>query len=404
MALIVQKFGGTSVGSVDRIKHVAGLVKKEIERGNQVVVVASAMSGVTDQLVTLAREIGYSSKSSAREYDHIISTGENVSCGLLAIALQNIGIPARSLQGWQVRIETDQDHSEARILNINPANIADLLKEGIVPVVCGFQGVNENCITTLGRGGSDTTAAAIAAAIKADRCDIYTDVDGVYTADPRIVQRAKKLAVVSYEEMLEMASSGAKVLHPRAVEIAEKYNIQMQVLSTFSGMEGTLLTKEGNNMEAQGITGITGSNKIVSYTIKNPKEGNSSVGRILKALKDAGVSLDMFVQNFANDNNSQFTFTVNSSDSKIATEILNSMKNSELETFSANDNIAKISLTGGGVRNNSETMQKMFHILSEKGINVLVASTSEIKISMLIQADYMELAMRSLHTACNLDS
>lgn len=404
MTLVVQKFGGTSVGSIERIKHVAGLVKKEVDLGNQVVVVASAMSGVTDQLVNLTREVGYNSKSHAREYDHIISTGENVSCGLLAIALQNLNVKARSMQGWQVKIETDQDHSEARILNINADNINDLLKQGIVPVVCGFQGVNDRCITTLGRGGSDTTAAAIAAAIKADRCDIYTDVDGVYTADPRIVQRAKKLPVISYEEMLEMASSGAKVLHPRAVEIAEKYNIKMQVLSTFSNTTGTLLTKDGNNMESQGITGITGSNQIVSFTIHNPKQGNASIGKILKALKDAGVTLDMFVQNFANDNNSQFTFTVNKNDAKIVGEILTSMKTTELESFAANDNIAKISLTGGGVRNNSEIVQKMFHILSDRGINVLVASTSEIKISMLIQADYMELAMRSLHTACNLDS
>jgi aspartate kinase len=405
MTVIVQKFGGTSVADIARIKAAALLVKKELDRGNQVVVVVSAMAGTTDKLANYSLSaFAYGKK---REFDVVLAAGEQITSGLLALALQEIGINSQSWLGWQLPIITDSNFNNSKIKNINTKPLKDCLDANIVPVIAGFQGVYQNEITTLGRGGSDTTAVAITAALKADRCDIYTDVVGVMTADPRIVVKARKIDEVTYEEMLEMASNGAKVLHSRAVEIAIKYNIKLQILSSFIDEPGTQLITERKNMEEHLVTGITyaaDESKILLRNIPN-LPGHASV--IFAPLKHANVNIDMIVQNAkSGDKAVDLTFTVPKAQVETS---LNCLRNLKLPWFSddnifVDNDIAKISVIGVGMKTHSGVAQKMFQVLAEKGINIDVVSTSEIKISVLIDAQYMELAVRSLHTAYGLDS
>lgn len=406
MSLIVQKFGGTSVGSVERIKRAAAIVAREFkENGNKVAVVVSAMSGVTDQLISLTSQFQLSNQLGRDiEYDAVISSGENVSAGLLALALQELGLKAISWQGWQVPIITDENFTKGRVKEVDPKKLMECIDQGVIPVITGFQGIYNNRIVTLGRGGSDTTAAAVAAALKADRCDIYTDVKGVFTADPRVVSKARKLDKITYSEMLEMASSGAKVLHPRAVEIAWKYGLRMQVLSSLEDEPGTLLVNEDEIMEDNKITGITGSNNICTYLLTGVNSNPLSQSKIFETLKLANVNVDMIVQSYANDNKAQnLTLTIPMSDNEAAAKAISGMNGVLFSEYSSNDNIAKVSITGIGMKSSAGIAQKMFHILADKGINILVISTSDIKISVLIPSEYMELAMRSLHTAFELD-
>lgn len=392
MALIVQKFGGTSVGDIERIKNVANIIKAERDVGNQIVVVVSAMSGVTDQLVGLVKHFSENANDNERqEYDSVVSTGENVSSGLVALALMQLGLKAKSWQGWQIPITTNDLFSQGKIKGIDPTKILECLEKDEIPVISGFQGVCDGRIVTLGRGGSDTSAAAIAAAIKADRCDIYTDVDGVYTADPRVVPAAKKLDRITYQEMLEMASSGAKVLHPRSVEIAEKYNLQMQVLSSISGGKGTLLVNENDSMESQRITGISGTKKICCFTIKNHKDNL----QIFTALHKGNIHLDMINQSYLD---SQLVIIVPAHEKTSTEEILGKICNVEM-----NEDLAKVSITGIGLQGSAGVIQKVFQILAAQGINILMMTTTDIKISILIEAQYMEIAMKNLHTAFGLD-
>lgn len=393
MALIVQKFGGTSVGSIERIKNVAQLVKAERDIGNQVVVVVSAMSGVTDQLVGLVSQLSTTANDNERqEYDSVVSTGENVSSGLVALALMNLGFKARSWQGWQVPIITNELFSQGKIQGIDPTKILQCLIDNEIPVISGFQGVYDGRIVTLGRGGSDTSAAAIAAAINADRCDIYTDVDGVYTADPRVVPAAQKLDRISYKEMLEMAASGAKVLHPRSVEIAEKYNVQMQVLSSITGGKGTLLINENDSMESQRITGVSGTKKIICVI---PKTSSCSAA-IFAAFSEHNIHLDMVNQNLSDQ---KMMLIIPSHEQVKAEQLL-----SNICEYDLNSNLAKVSLTGSGLQSSASVMQKLFQNLSSQGINVLMITTTDIKISVLVEAQYMEVAMKNLHTAFGLDA
>ncbi len=393
MALIVQKFGGTSVGSIERIKNVAQLVKAERDIGNQVVVVVSAMSGVTDQLVGLVSQLSNTANDNERqEYDSVVATGENVSSGLVALALMNLGLKARSWQGWQIPIYTNEFFSQGKIQGIDPTKIIACLEDNEVPVITGFQGVYNGRIVTLGRGGSDTSAAAIAAAINADRCDIYTDVDGVYTADPRVVPAAQKLDRVSYKEMLEMAASGAKVLHPRSVEIAEKYNLQMQVLSSMKGGKGTLLVNENDSLESQRITGVSGTKKICTFNIE---DASKALG-IFTALNAANVHLDMFNQNIGSDN---LTIIIPNHEKIPAENVLG-----KLCKYSVIEELAKVSITGSGLQSSSSIAQKVFQILAEQGIKIFMITTTDIKISILVEANFMETAMKSLHTAFGLDA
>ncbi len=393
MALIVQKFGGTSVGSIERIKNVAKLVKAERDIGNQVVVVVSAMSGVTDQLVGLVSQLSSTANDNERqEYDSVVSTGENVSSGLVALALMNLGFKARSWQGWQIPIITNELFSQGKIQGIDPTKILQCLQDNEIPVISGFQGVYDGRIVTLGRGGSDTSAAAIAAAINADRCDIYTDVDGVYTADPRVVPTAQKLDKISYKEMLEMAASGAKVLHPRSVEIAEKYNVQMQVLSSMTGGKGTLLVNENDSMESQRITGVSGTKKIVCVI---PKTASCSAA-IFAAFNESNIHLDMVNQNLSDQ---KMMLIIPLHEQVKAEQLLGNICEYEL-----NSNLAKVSLTGSGLQSSASVMQKLFQNLSSQGINILMITTTDIKISILVEAQYMEIAMKNLHTAFGLDA
>jgi aspartate kinase len=393
MALIVQKFGGTSVGSIERIKNVAQLVKAERDIGNQVVVVVSAMSGVTDQLVGLVSQLSTTANDNERqEYDSVVSTGENVSSGLVALALMNLGFKARSWQGWQIPIITNELFSQGKIQGIDPTKILQCLQDNEIPVISGFQGVYDGRIVTLGRGGSDTSAAAIAAAINADRCDIYTDVDGVYTADPRVVPAAQKLDKITYGEMLEMAASGAKVLHPRSVEIAEKYNLQMQVLSSMTGGKGTLLVNENDSMESQRITGVSGTKKICCFTIESTKNNL----KIFSELHKTNVHLDLINQNLS-DNSLMIIVPAHE---QIPTENILG----KICEYKLNENIAKVSITGIGMQASAGVVQKVFHILAEQGINVLMITTTDIKISILVESQYMEKAMKNLHSAFGLDA
>ena len=403
MARIVQKFGGTSVGDLDRIRNVAQRVKAEVDAGNEVAVVVSAMSGTTNQLVEWARDIG--PLHDAREYDTIVATGEQVTVGLLAIALQNSGIDARSWLGWQVPFKTDSTHSSARIEEIQAEEIAKRLSNGQVAVVAGFQGVSEEGrITTLGRGGSDTSAVALAAALNADRCDIYTDVDGVYTTDPRIMPKARKLDQITFEEMLEMASAGAKVLQTRSVAMGMRHNVKIQVRSSFNDEPGTMVVDEDNQMEQQKISGIAYSADEARITIVGLQDKPGVAAGIFKALADAHVNIDMIVQSgSASHDTTDITFSVSASDAQKANAVIEGLKSDlPYEHIVSDTNIAKISIIGTAMRTQAGIANMMFSSLSDKGVNLQVISTSEIKISVLIDSAYTELAVRTLHDAFEL--
>jgi aspartate kinase len=405
MAIIVQKFGGTSVADVNRIKNVARQVKKEIETGNKVVVVVSAMAGATNQLVDWANHV--TSTQNQQEYDVIVSTGEQVTSGLLALSLQHIGIKARSWMSWQIPFWTDNTHGKARISDINTTALIKSLNDGCVAVIPGFQGISsENRITTLGRGGSDTTAVALAAALNADRCDIYTDVDGVYTTDPRIVPRAQKIDKVTYEEMLEMASQGAKVLQTRSVALAMRYNVRLQVRSSFKDVPGTLVLNEDEILEQKTITGIAYSPDEAKITLRKVKDRPGVAGRIFGSLADASINVDMIVQNVSeNGKTTDLTFTVSQVDLDSAAALLNELKGEiEFADMIADPTVSKISVVGVGMRSQPGIAKTMFNTLADKGINIQVISTSEIKVSVLISSEYMELAVRALHTVFGLDA
>jgi aspartate kinase len=405
MARIVQKFGGTSVGDLDRIRHVAGRVKAEYDRGNEVAVVLSAMSGVTNDLVSKVNEI--SRLHDTREYDVVVASGEQVTCGLMAIALQDIGVPARSWLGWQVPIRTDDVHGKARIAGIDPARMIGQFSEGVVAVVAGFQGISpQGRIASLGRGGSDTSAVGLAAALDAERCDIYTDVDGVYTSDPRIVTKARKLEKITYEEMLEMASQGAKVLQTRAVELAMNRGVRMQVRSTFDDVPGTLVVDEDEIVEQQVVSGIAYSRDEAKVTLVSVADRPGVAAGIFGPLSDANVNVDMIVQNVSDDGKrTDMTFTVGKSDFDRAIQVLEGVKQAiSFESLSTDPDVVKVSVIGVGMRSHAGVAQQMFQALAEKGINIQVISTSEIKISVLIAEEYTELALRALHTAYGLDA
>ncbi|MBF0178718.1 MAG: aspartate kinase [Magnetococcales bacterium] len=405
MSLIVQKYGGTSVGTLDRIRNVAARAIKAHRAGNQVVVTVSAMSGETNRLVALVEDLS-GGNYSKREYDVVVSTGEQVSIGLLAIAIESLGVPARSYQGWQVRFVTDSVHSKARILDVESEKIRADLAEGRIVVVAGFQGMDqEGSVTTLGRGGSDTSAVALAAALEADFCDIYTDVDGVYTTDPRIVPKARKLDRISYEEMLEMASLGAKVLQTRSVELAMKYNVPVRVLSSLEEGTGTLLTKEDDVMEQVVVSAIAFNRDEAQITVQGVPDKPGVAALIFGTLADANINVDMIIQNIsASSGDTDVTFTVPKGDYKQALAILKEpVGRIGATNVTGNPDIAKVSVIGVGMRSHSGVARRMFKALSADNINIRMISTSEIKISVVIDEKYMELAVRTLHQAFELD-
>jgi aspartate kinase len=402
---IVMKFGGTSVGTIERIKAVAQRVKREIDAGHEVAVVVSAMSGQTNQLVAWCSEL--SPLHDAREYDAVVASGEQVTCGLTAIALQEAGVDARSWLGWQIPIRTDDAHGKARITEIDTTDMLARMAKGQVAVVAGFQGLgSDNRVTTLGRGGSDTSAVALAAALKADRCDIFTDVDGVYTTDPRIVAKARKLDKITYEEMLEMASLGAKVLQIRSVEMAMKHRVRLQVLSSFEDKPGTMVVDEEEIMEQELVSGIAYSRDEAKITLLRVPDRPGVAAGIFGPLADANINVDMIVQNVSEGGDAtDMTFTVSKGDFERAKQVIESNK-AELKYAGliADSNVVKVSVIGVGMRSHAGIAQRMFRALAEKGINIQVISTSEIKISVLVAEEYTELAVRSLHTAYGLDA
>jgi aspartate kinase len=404
MARIVHKYGGTSVADPIRIKAVAQRVKRAVEAGDQVAVVVSAMSGVTNNLVGYVGEIG--ALFDAREYDVVVSSGEQVTAGLLALALQDAGVDARSWLGWQIPLKTDDAHSKARIADIDTAELEKRLDRGEVPVIAGFQGIgSRNRITTLGRGGSDTSAVAVAAALNADRCDIFTDVDGVYTSDPRIVTKARKLTKITYEEMLEMASLGAKVLQTRSVELAMTQGVRLQVLSSFSDEPGTLVVNEDELLEKEVVSGITYSRDEAKITLLGVADRPGVAAATFGPLAEASVNVDMIVQNVSSDGRTDLTFTVGRADLARALKVVEAQR-SELGyvEVKSDPNVVKVSVIGVGMRSHAGVAQRMFQTLAEKSINIQVISTSEIKVSVLISEEYTELALRSLHTAYGLDA
>ena len=405
MARIVMKFGGTSVGSIERIQAVAEKVEAEVSKGNQVAVVVSAMSGTTNQLVEWTRQAGM--LHDAREYDTVVSSGEQVTIGLLAIALQNRGIDARSWLGWQLPIVTDDVHGGARIERIETETVDARLNAGQVAVIAGFQGLaSDNRITTLGRGGSDTSAVAIAAALGAERCDIYTDVDGVYTTDPRIVPAAQKLERISFEEMLEMASGGAKVLQTRSVAMAMRHGVNLQVLSSFEDLPGSMVVKEEEVMEKNSVSGIAYSTDEAKLTLAALADRPGVAAKVFGALADDNVNVDMIVQTAASEaGKTDITFSVAASELPRARKVLDAIKDDiGIGQVLAEENVCKISVVGMAMRSQPGVARTMFSTLADKGINIEVISTSEIKISVLISRDYTELAVRSLHTAFGLDA
>ena len=405
MARIVQKFGGTSVANTDRIKAVALRVKKAVDAGDQVAVVLSAMSGETNKLVDYVTTM--SKLYDAREYDSVVATGEQVTVGLLALALQDLGVPARSWLGWQIPIRTDGVHGRARIESVETEEMQKRLEKGEVCVVAGFQGIGpDNRITTLGRGGSDTSAVALAAALGADRCDIYTDVDGVYTTDPRITPKARKIDKITYEEMLEMASVGAKVLQTRSVELAMKQKVRVQVLSSYSDEPGTLVVDEDEIVEKELVSGVAYSRDEAKITLVAVPDRPGIAAAIFGPLADNGINVDMIVQNISQDAQAtDLTFTLPIADLDRATSILEAQQeNLAYRELRADNNVAKISVIGVGMRSHAGVALRMFTALAEKGINIQVISTSEIKISILIAEEYTELAVRALHTAYGLDA
>ncbi|MCC7259523.1 MAG: aspartate kinase [Alphaproteobacteria bacterium] len=407
MALIVQKFGGTSVANIERIRHVASLVKREVDAGNQVAVVVSAMAGATNQLVAWVNELSdLTADAALKEYDVVVSSGEQVTSGLLALALQELGIPARSWQGWQIPLRTDGAHGKARIEQIETDRLKATLKREVA-IVPGFQGIGPgDLITTLGRGGSDTSAVALAAALGADRCDIYTDVDGVYTSDPRVVPKARKLKKVAYEEMLEMASLGAKVLHTRSVQMAMSHNVRVQVLSSFEDVEGSMLVEEKEVVERRLVTGITYSNDEARITLVAVPNTPGVAASIFGPLADAEVNVDMIIQNISEDGKTtDMTFTASKTDAARAVKVLEGLKAAlKYRDLVMDTKVSKVSVIGVGMRTHAGIAQQMFKTLADKGINILAITTSEIKISVLIESEYVELAMRAMHTAYDLDA
>ena len=405
MARIVQKFGGTSVADTDRIKNVVRHVRREVDAGHQVAVVVSAMAGVTNQLVKYVRDI--STLYDAREYDAVVSTGEQVTAGLLALALQRDGINARSWAGWQIPIHTDGVHGRARIESIETEELDKRLARGEVVVVTGFQGLGpDNRVTTLGRGGSDTSAVALAAALSADRCDIYTDVDGVYTTDPRIVAKARKLSKITYEEMLELASVGAKVLQTRSVELAMKQRVRVQVLSSFEDVPGTLVVDEDEIVEKELVSGIAYSRDEAKITLVGVPDRPGVAAGIFGPLSEASINVDMIVQNVSPDGKTtDLTFTVGEADLERTIQVLEGHRSAlGYADLLSDSHVAKISVIGVGMRSHAGVAQQMFQALAEKSINIQVISTSEIKVSVLIAEDYTELALRALHAAYGLDA
>lgn len=405
MARIVQKFGGTSVADIDRIKAVAQRVKRAVDAGDEVAVVVSAMSGTTNQLVEWTRAV--SPMHDAREYDVVVSAGEQITVGLMAMALQDIGVDARSWLGWQIPMETDDVHGRARILDVKADEIVRRFGLGQVAVMAGFQGIaSDNRITTLGRGGSDTSAVALAAAIDADRCDIFTDVDGIYTSDPRIVTRARKLDKITYEEMLEMASLGAKVLQTRSVELAMNHRVRLQVLSSFEDAPGTLVVDEEEIVEQEIVSGIAHSGNEAKITLVRVPDNPGIAAAIFGPLSEASIIVDMIVQNVSEDGNAtDLTFTVPKDDLARTMEVLEAAQDElGFERVVGDPDVVKISVVGVGMRSHAGVAMRMFQALADKGINIQVISTSEIKISVLVSDAYTELALRSLHTAYGLDT
>jgi len=405
MARIVQKFGGTSVADIDRIRAVAQRVKRSVDAGDEVAVVVSAMAGTTNQLVEWTREI--SPMHDAREYDVVVSAGEQITVGLMAMALQNIGVDARSWLGWQIPMVTDDVHGRARIEDVKADEIVRRFGQGQVAVMAGFQGIaSDNRITTLGRGGSDTSAVALAAAIDADRCDIFTDVDGIYTSDPRIVTRARKLDRITYEEMLEMASLGAKVLQTRSVELAMNHRVRLQVLSSFIDAPGTLVVDEEEIVEQEIVSGIAYSGNEAKITLVRVPDNPGIAAAIFGPLAEASINVDMIVQNVSEDGKAtDLTFTVPKDDLARTLEVLGGQKEKlGFERVEGDPDVVKISVVGVGMRSHAGVALRMFKALADKGINIQVISTSEIKISVLVSDAYTELALRSLHTAYGLDA
>ena len=405
MARLVQKYGGTSVRDIERIRAVAKRVKSAVDAGDQVAIVVSAMAGVTNELVDYAAAI--SPLYDAREYDVVVASGEQVTCGLLAMALQDLGVAARSWLGWQIPIMTDGAHGRARIVSIETTDLECRLARGEVVVVAGFQGMGpDNRVTTLGRGGSDTTAVALAAALKADRCDIYTDVDGVYTTDPRIVSKARKLDRITFEEMLEMASVGAKVLHTRAVELAMKHGVRMQVVSSFDDVPGTLVVSEDEILEQELVSSVTYSRDEAKITLVRVADRPGVAAGIFGPLADASINVDMIVQNVSAEGGAtDLTFTVGKADLERAVcEIKNHREAIGYNDLIWDSNVVKVSVIGVGMRSHAGVARRMFETLADKGINIQVISTSEIKVSVLIEEAYTELAVRALHTAYGLDA
>ncbi len=405
MARIVQKFGGTSVGDLERIRHVAARVQREAAAGNEVAVVLSAMAGATDQLVAWTREA--SPEADPREYDVVVSAGEQVTIGLLAIVLQDMGIAARSWTSWQLPIRTDGAYTKARIETIDTAALEADLSKGCVAIVPGFQGISpDGRITTMGRGGSDTTAVALAAALNADRCDIFTDVDGVYTCDPRIVARARKLDRITYEEMLESASQGAKVLQTRAVEMGMKHHVRIQVRSSFEDVPGTLVVDEDEIVEQEIISGIAYSRDEAKITVARVADKPGVAAAIFGPLADAMINVDMIVQNVSEDGEeTDITFTVPEGDHQRAIDAIKRSRDAiGYGRLDHDANVVKVSVIGVGMRSHAGVAQRMFRTLAEKGINIQVISTSEIKVSVLIAEEYTELALCALHSAYGLDA
>lgn len=404
MALIVQKYGGTSVGSVERIQAVAEKIRADHENGHRMVITVSAMSGETNRLIGLARQLN--DAPALREMDVLVSTGEQVTIALLCMALQKLGMRSRSYTGGQVAIETDSAHGKARITRIDEHRLQADLNEGVIVVVAGFQGVDEHSnITTLGRGGSDTTAVALAAALKADECQIYTDVDGVYTTDPRVVAEARRLNVITFEEMIEMASQGSKVLQIRAVEFAGKYGVPLRVKSSFADGPGTLITLEDDEqMEKPVVSGIAFNRDEAKLTIRGIPDQPGVAAQVLGSISDANIEIDVIVQNVAKDNSASITFTVNRNDLPQAEALLRSIA-AELgaEEVTADSKIAKVAIVGVGMRSHAGVAARMFECLAEEGINIQLITTSEIKIAVVIDERYLELAVRALHAKYDLE-
>ncbi|MFL2704023.1 MAG: aspartate kinase [Gammaproteobacteria bacterium] len=400
--IVVQKFGGTSVGSEERINAVAKIIKKASEK-NSLVVVVSAMSGETNRLINLANSFG--DNPSKREFDALISTGEKVSAALLAMALHQIGVEAKSYTASQISMRTTDSYSKAKILDVDGKKIKETLDAGIVPIITGFQGITDSGdVTTLGRGGSDTTAVAIAAQMKAKRCDIFTDVDGIYTTDPRIVPEAKKLDSITMEEMLEMSGQGAKVIQIRAVEFANKYKVPVRVLSSFESGNGTLISLEDKNMENGLVSGIAFQKNQIKFTLHGVSDTPGMAYGILGPLSDANIEVDVIVQNVSVNGKTDFTFTVSKEDEVSATDVINTVKESlEFDDLLIDPNIAKVSLVGVGMRTHAGIASTAFKALSEKGVNIQMISTSEIKITIVINENNVDNAVKALHSAFKLE-